>query len=284
MSDAIVKTVTISLEGLESVTIEGKKAKLHIEETKNRLRLYVPQERGDRELCFLKVLPDKLAAYLGIREPEAVKVLGDIFKSSASILDQLLEEHGIVPLPWPEPIQQSAPSHEILESEEEDVSEDRPGLIPRQPRGSREITLERGRDILQRTSNARPRLGSCTNSSYGRETESSDGRSAFTPPTSSFTGPSNTPRPSLTPARVSVRLQAAPIQTLPNGEYVALLSYVIAAAAAAVPQTLGLPPLAEQPEPSELTDTTFGRRSENQIAHDIKVGAAGELYVWSLKA
>ncbi len=80
MSDAIVKTVTISLEGLEPVTIEGEKAKLHIEETNNHLRLYVPQERGDRELCFLKVLPDRLAAYLGIREPEAVKVLGDLLR------------------------------------------------------------------------------------------------------------------------------------------------------------------------------------------------------------
>ena len=96
MCDAIVKTVTISLEGLEPVTIEGEKPKLHIGETNNRLRLCVPQERGDRELCFLKILPDKLAAYLDIREPEAVKVLGDLFKSSASILDQLLEEHDIV--------------------------------------------------------------------------------------------------------------------------------------------------------------------------------------------
>ncbi len=189
-----------------------------------------------------------------------------------------------MPLPWPEPSEQSAPSHEILESDEEDVGEDRPGLIPSQPSGSRESTPERGRDTFQRTSNARPRLGSYNNSSYGRETEFSCGRSVFTPATSSFTGSSNTPRSSLTPARISVRLQAAPIQTLPNAEYVALLSYVIAAAAAAVPQTLGLPPLAEQPEPSELTDTTFGKRSENQIAHDIKVGAAGELYVWSLMA
>ena len=31
--------------------------------------------------------------------------------------------------------------------------------------------------------------------------------------------------------------------------------------------------------PVALSDTPFGIRSENQIQHDIKLGAAGELYV-----
>ena len=103
VSDTIVKTVTISLEGLEPVTIEGEKAKLHIEEANNHLKIFVPQERRDRELCFVTVLPDRLAAYLGIREREAVKVFGDLLNGSTSILDDILEEHGIVPLPWTEP-------------------------------------------------------------------------------------------------------------------------------------------------------------------------------------
>ena len=281
MSDTIVKTVTISLAGLEPVTIEGEKARLHMEATNDHLKLYVPQEKRERELCFLRDLPEKLAAYLGIREREAVKVLGDILNGSASIVDELLEGHGIVPLPWTETIQQSTLSYGNLENDEEDVGEARAGLTSRQLSGSRESTPERGRDTSQRTSNAGPRLGSYTNSSYGRETAFSYGRSTFTPATSSFTGSLNTPRSSLTPTRVSVQLQAEPIQTPPNTEYVALLNYVIAAAAAAALQTLGLPPLAEQSEPPRLTDTTFGKRSENLIAHDIKVGAAGELYVCS---
>ena len=274
VSDTIVKTVTISLEGLEPVTIEGEKAKLHIEETNNHLKIFVPQERRDRELCFVTVLPDRLAAYLGIREREAVKVFGDLLNGNTSILDDILEEHGIVPLPWTEPANQ-----ENLENDEEDVSEARPDLTPRKPSGLRENTPERGRDTFQRTNNATPRLGSRTNSSYGRETEFSYGRSTFTPATPSFTGSLNTPRSSLNPAPVSVTLQEAPIQPLPNAQYLALLNYVIAAAAAAALQTLGLPPLAEQPKPIELSDTTFGRRSENALARDIKVGAAGELYV-----
>ncbi len=283
MSDTIVKTVTISLEGLDPVTIEGEKAKLHIEETNNHLKVYVPLERRDRELCFLTVLPVRLAAHLGIQEPEAVKVLGDLFKSSAAILYQLLDEHGIVRLLWPEPIQQSAPTHEVLESDEEDMGQSRPRLTSRHPSISGKITPERGRNTFQRTSNSTPRLGSRTASAYDGETESSYGRSSFTPATPSFTSSLNTHRSSLTPAPVSVRLEAAPIQTIPNAEYVALLNYVIAAAAAAAVQALGLPPLAEQPEAIELSDNSFGRRSDNQIAHDIKVGAAGELYVYSLR-
>ena len=283
MSDTIVKTVTISLEGLQPVTIEGEKAKLHIEETNNHLKLYVPQGKRDRELCFVTVLPYRLTAYLGIREREAAKVFGDLLKGSTSIVDEILDEHGIVPLPWAEQVQQSTSSHENIESDEEDVDESRPGLTSRQPSGSRGNTPERGHGSSQRTSSARPRLGSSTNSSYGRDSEYSYGRSPFTPATSGFTGSSNTPRSSLTPTRVSVQLQAAPIETLPNVEYVALLKYVIAAAAAAALQTLGLPPLVENAEPPQLTDTCFGKRPENPIAHDIKVGAAGELYVCPFK-
>ena len=283
MSDTIVKTVTISLEGLQPVTIEGEKAKLHIEETNNHLKLYVPQRKRDRELCFVTVLPYRLTTYLGIREREAAKVFGDLLKGSTSIVDEILDEHGIVPLPWTEQVQQSTLSHENVESDDEDVDESRPDLISRQPSGSRGNTPERGHDSSQRTSSVRPRLGSSTNSSYGRETDSSYRRSPFTPATPGFTGSLNTPRSSLTPTRVSVQLQAEPIETLPNVEYVALLDYVIAAAAAAALQTLGLPPPAEHSESPELTDTCFGKRAENAIAHDIKVGAAGELYVSFLK-
>ena len=283
LSDTIVKTVTISLEGLEPVTIEGEKAKLHLEETNNHLKLYVPQEKRDRELGLIKILPYKIATYLGIEEQEAVTVFGNLLKGSTSIVDEMLDEHGIVPLAWTEPVQQSTPIHENVESDEED-EESRLGLTSRRPSSSRGNTPERRHDTSQRTSSARPRLGSSTNSSYGRETDSSYRRSSFTPATSGFTSSLNTPRSSLTPARVSVQLQAAPIETLPNIEYIALLNYVIAAAAAAALQTLGLPPPAEHFEPPELTESCFGKRVDNAIAHDIKVGAAGELYVSFLKA
>ena len=279
VSDTIVKTVTISLDGLDPVTIEGEMAKLHIEEANKHLKLFVPQDRRNRELCFVTVLPDRLAAYLGIREREAVKVLGDLLNGSASILDDILEEYGVVPLPWTEPA-----SHQYLEIDEEHMNEARPGLTPRQPSGSRENTPERGRDTFQRTDNVTPRAGSRIDSSYGRQTDSSYARSTFTPATPSFTGSLNTPRSSLTPAPIPVRLQEAPVQTLPNLQYIALLNYVIAAAAAHVLQTLGLSPLTEQLEPTQLPDTAFGQRSENPVAHDIKIGAAGELYVCDQKA
>ena len=284
VSDKIVKTVTISLEDLNPVTIEGEKAKLHVEEINNHLKLFVPHEKRDRELCFLKHLPDRLAAYLGLQNPEAVKVLGDLLKSSACVLDQLLDEHGIVQLPWSEPAQQNASSHESWENDEEIVGQSRLVLAARPPSNSRGTTPERGRDTFQRISDSTPRPGSRASSAYDTETNSSYGRSSFTPATLSFTSSLNTPTSSLTPARASVRLEATPIQPIATAEYIALLNYVIAAAAATAMQTLGLPPLAEQCEPIELSDTTFGRRSDNQIAHDIKIGAAGELYVCSPRA
>ena len=72
--------------------MEGASAKLHIEESDNCLRLYVPRDSTERELCFLKGLPEGLATYLGIKEVKAVKVLGDILKATSGfVISELLE-------------------------------------------------------------------------------------------------------------------------------------------------------------------------------------------------
>lgn len=77
----------------------------HIDDSTGRLAIYVPKERRAQELCFTSVLPRKLAAWLmgppksladGLVDTDAVKVLTAIFASERSVLDDVLDDQGIL--------------------------------------------------------------------------------------------------------------------------------------------------------------------------------------------
>lgn len=73
--------------------------------------------------------------------------------------------------------------------------------------------------------------------------------------------------------------------TIQNTKYKALLDYVITSVSGGECRmrermiTELISSKDQNTTPVTLSDTPFGVRSENQIRHDIKLGAAGELYV-----
>ena len=92
---------------------------------------------------FVKGLPEGLAIYLGIKEVKAVKVLGDILETTSYfVISELLEEHGIDRLPWPDPVQHSVSITGTKESD--DLTPEPPGYarakspvqMPRSPRSA----------------------------------------------------------------------------------------------------------------------------------------------------
>ena len=195
--------------------MKGASAKLHIEESDNRLRLYVPRDSTERELCFLKGLPEGLAAYLGIKEIKAVKVLGDVLKAtSAVVISELLEEHAIDRLPWPDPVQHSVSSNETQ------ASEDLTPEPPSHPRASTPVQTPRS-----------PRPTSTPRTSFSSQIESPYNSDTYLPASPSFLASIHTPRSSLSPAPTPVQGDSARRQSIGNDEYVSLLSFVIAAAA-----------------------------------------------------
>ena len=97
-SDGISKTVTIWINGVCSC-VSGAKGKIHIAEIAGQLRLCVPKDPRDRELCYLVQLPEKLASYLGITDAAATKVFGDLLKASPVLVEDVLTDHGIVQIP-----------------------------------------------------------------------------------------------------------------------------------------------------------------------------------------
>ena len=253
--------------------MEGASAKLHIEESDNCLRLYVPRDNTERELCFLKGLPEGLATYLGINEIKAVKVLGDILKAtSAFVISELLEEHGIDRLPWPDPVQNNVSSNKTQESDQ---------LAPEPPTHPRASTPVQG--------SRSPRHASTPRTSFSSQIESPHNSDTYLPASPSFLGSAHTPRSSLSPALTPVQEESGRKHCISSEEYISLLGFVIAAAAkggkngCTTSRTHLVIASTDIPEPMEYSDALFGKRSENQMAHDIKIGAAGELYVSNIR-
>ena len=279
-SDNISKTMTLSLNGVDLATVRGAEGGLHVESSNGRLSFYVPKDKSKQALCFLLELPQGLATYLGITDQTASKLLGDIIKTDdLLILDMLFDRYGIVRLSWPDPSEHDTPSHETFTTQSEVAGYNTSGQTSEPPSRSRSTTPAPGPHTPPRASSSR--------TSFGSPVSSSCGASAGTVATSNLARTSNSAQPRISPVSVTVQLESTPGDVVGNDEYIALLAYVIAAAAGGgkgktrLRVELELTTTAEMPAPIELSDTLFGRRSENQIAHDIKIGAAGELYVRS---
>lgn len=274
-SSGISKTITLSLNGINPVTVEGARASLHIEEDDSQLRLYVPKDERLQELCFINSLPKGLVNYLGIDDLAAIKVFGDVLKARPVVIDDLLVELSIIRLRWPDPGYHPAPSDQSFEDNAGNGANAALSLAPSQPSYSRSST----------PGPSTPRPASSASSSFASRTDYSYERSIYTPATSSFTGSMTTPRSSLTPVPTAARAEMSSTDAINNERYIALLDYVIASANGGeclirVRMTAEITSSIDQnATPVALSDTPFGIRSENQIQHDIKLGAAGELYV-----
>ncbi|RGP71733.1 hypothetical protein FLONG3_7037 [Fusarium longipes] len=81
----------------------------HIAELGGKLTIYVPRESKAQELCFGSVLPRKLAAWLmrhpdtnidGNIEVDAILALASIFASDKLVLGEILDDQGIIQIPF----------------------------------------------------------------------------------------------------------------------------------------------------------------------------------------
>ncbi|KAF5266386.1 hypothetical protein FOXYS1_2775 [Fusarium oxysporum] len=81
----------------------------HIAEPGGKLTVYVPREPKAQEICFGSVLPRKLAAWLmrhpntnidGNVEVDAIFALTSIFASNKLVLGEILDDQGIIQIPF----------------------------------------------------------------------------------------------------------------------------------------------------------------------------------------
>ena len=289
-TDGIVRNLVYT-QKIETVTVEVHKRKFHISEDSGILKVYVPKDRKDQELCFLQLLPTKLfnEVMMGDKtsnstlasDAEAVRIIAALFMSSDEVVCDLLDEAGIIPVPYPDEfdIEAFEQASSIVDSaiQYENHSpiniETEPGESPKE---DREQSLEKsvsspGSGLLSSTPPSSYRTSYRVASPTYRQ-----------PSISSFSS-----RPS-----TSLSNEFAPFSVNSGqAEYRRLLSNIIAAAkskrggfptrgAFNLDDLLNALPIESDAEPISY-DLPFGVRSENQLEHDMKVGAAGELYVRS---
>lgn len=104
-----ISSVLKIFQNKQSFEVPVATANEHIKDSTGELTIYVPKERRAQELCFGSVLPRKFAAWLmrtskspvdGLIEMDIVKVLTAVFASERFVLDDVLDDQGILTVPF----------------------------------------------------------------------------------------------------------------------------------------------------------------------------------------
>lgn len=79
-----------SIEGAQS------KATFHLEEAEGALRLYLPKDEVEQEICFESNLPRRVCQYLNIVDLRAPAIIGAVFrKDKSAVIKRILEDAGV---------------------------------------------------------------------------------------------------------------------------------------------------------------------------------------------
>ena len=74
----------------------SSRANFHIEEDRGMLRLYLPKDEIEFDICLESDLPRRLCAFLNITDPGATSVVGSVFrKDNLAVIDKVLEKAGV---------------------------------------------------------------------------------------------------------------------------------------------------------------------------------------------
>ena len=95
MSDGIGRSLQITQNG-SSIEGASGRANFHFEETDGALRLYLPKDEVERDVCFESDLPRRLCVFLSITDSGALSVIGGVFrKDNPAVIDKILENAGV---------------------------------------------------------------------------------------------------------------------------------------------------------------------------------------------
>ncbi|OAX80405.1 hypothetical protein ACJ72_05265 [Emergomyces africanus] len=244
-----------------TVTADSDNGLVHIEDYNNMLRIYVPRDPRDRQQCYLSHLPNTLARFLGLKDREVCLIFQLVFLSPGSSIEVQLDCNGIVPAPVEEP-----------PSGGSDASGDSGLLALSVDSVSEEGEVE---DTTVRDHTPPSLSETAPEPSYQVETAGTV--------VTSHQVPARSIRPITVPA-TPLALPDGDAEPVPRmTQFVQLLCNVIRLGRQATfPEASQVPTNASNGERNSTAGWPFGVRSENQLAHDIKIGAAGELYVFEL--
>ncbi len=258
-ADEISTQYTIRYQNGETVgPVSQNTGHVHIEEQEGGWRIFVPRDRDAREICYKTELPPALASLFKI-SPLARENLGHVLNSRLSVIDELLENGGVGMVPGLDAPERN--DGENVDADREDYAEEEGLPSGRSVQtGAGEIDL-----VLRPSERVAPipvRLG--TPSSSISEQES--GRVSPSENSDPFRG--------VTPEIPEEH------EFVAGNAYLELLDNVIRIARRAVlPRSDALVPGIGGFHPGYVHNEAFGVRTQGQMNHDFKIGAAGELFV-----
>ncbi|KAF5562721.1 ATPase-like ATP-binding domain-containing protein [Fusarium napiforme] len=316
-----ISSVLKVFQNKQSFEIPVATANEHIEDSTGSLTIYVPKERRAQELCFGSVLPRKFAAWLmhpsnsltdGPIETDIVKVLTAVFASERFVLDDVLDDQGILTVSFDNQDEEDN-SDEAEEHYAEDQEEE--GQEQRLPDSRLETddtsTAELTPDRSSINAGTPPYAASSGISSEGSppgtvvETISQRSQMSYQPYSGrvhrssqsdlfpSSPQPLHHPTDQAPSSTLSAMTSLPEQQSFEDTRYRSILDRVIEKARNAAFPSRGSFDMTDMRNalPGGDTDAyqsfdgldVMGQfRSTNQLERDKKVGAAGELYVFEL--
>lgn len=95
VSDSITRSLRITQRG-RSIEGASSRANLHLEEIECALRLYLPKDEVERDVCFESDLPRRLCTFLSVVDKAALGVIGAVLrKDNPIVIDRILENAGV---------------------------------------------------------------------------------------------------------------------------------------------------------------------------------------------
>jgi hypothetical protein len=271
-TDSISSTLVVYQDG-EPFEEKGEDATLHIEETQEKLKIYLPSDADDQEYIFSTILAGRLFSQMmtnpltnipGYISKDGINATKDILLTPRSKLARALVDCGIATISI------------------ENVDEDEPpeATVASIPIRSREASSQ----VLLRTSRAESQSSTFPtpasteadvnwdDEDFGHEDGYENGYYLSSTVRSNFRSSGPSPSPSLFPRPVS----PGSFETNTRHYGTLLQKVVEAARISSIPHF--------QPNSQDTVfitrDTSdWGLRSLSQLERDCKVGAAGELYV-----
>ena len=265
-SDEVTETVSLELDGciLARQTTRGN---LHLETDDSTLRIYVSKDREDREVCYFTRLPERLATHWSIIDKAAVKVIGNALTAPNFAVNGILLENGIPEMPS---LQQ------FMDAEPDDEGKGESGHTGIGNQTS-EPTYARAY-----SSSVGPMTSSVSSYLTTNSAESISTHSRATTPemqnmSMSMGRQTLSPRPSIITAQQAISQVNSNVE-----EYTKLLDSIINAG-----RSIDFPCKSALEASNTINSDTintdsgafFGVRSQGVMAHDVKIGAAGELFV-----
>lgn len=272
-TNGITTQYTLFLDNDVEKVVDVSQGNLHMLDLEDKLEFFVPQMKKERKICYIIDLPQALNNFFEI-PTSATEIIGNILNNPLSVLDTVLETAGIGMVPGIDP-----PLQDYQEdSEGSEVSDNGEMTASLRQNGPRQghLVISGASDFEHSDRQTASQPGSPGSIVF-------EDRNVFgTPASSAFRGYTSQTSPDW-PSNVARINSEALRQQLDHtlDHFRNLLENIILVASTrhfphnGVTQFLGIGHFF----PGFGHAATFGVRNLDQIGHDTRIGAAGELFV-----